>query len=309
MRTLVALLVLFLALPAVAQSRPGVVDDPALSDRERIALANVGLTSLFTVARGVIEGRVRSVGDAAEVAAWGAVAGAGFYAAKDQVGRGRGVLGVGLAFASASVAENAAAGGGVAGHVRVGFGPVDLRLRTPLATRPGPALGVEIDPLGAVALVAVPITGGRPVVRGGVLTYDHPALERTGTGGTYAPGKALGRVVLTEAAPQDLVVRHETIHLVQAVQASAVTPYGTLGSAWRGGRRTTRGGAVQWDLRTDWLYGVVGGLDRLLADGPEDGWGEFEAYELDDAPIPPYGGGFFPTVCLPRPPDVTCDPP
>ena len=303
MRTLVALSALILALPAAAQSRPGVVDDPALSDRERIALANVGLTSLFTLARGVVEGEVRSVGDGLEAAAWGAVAGAGFYAAKDQVGRGRGALGVGLAFASASVAENAAAGGGVAGHVRVGFGPVDLRLRTPLATRPGPALGVEIDPLGAVALVAVPITGGRPIVRGGVLTYDHPALDRTSSGGLHTPGTTIGRVVLTEEDPYDLVVRHETIHLIQAVQASAVTPYGTLGRVWRGGRRTTRGGAVQWDLRTDWLYGVVGGLDRLLADGPEDGWGEFEAYELDDAPIPPYRGPACPTDL---PPDTFC---
>ena len=300
MRTLAALLVLVVAAPALAQPRPGVADGPALSDRERIALANVGLTSLFTLARGVAEGRVRSVGDAAEVAAWGAVAGAGFYAAKDQVGRGRGALGVGLAFASASVAENAAAGGGVAGHVRVGLGPVDLRLRTPLATRPGPALGVEIDPLGAVALVAVPLSGGHPVARGGVLMYAHPALERTSSGGPHTPGMAVGRVVLTEEEPEDLVVRHETIHLVQAVQASAVTPYGTLGGVWRGGRRTSRGGGVQWDLRADWLYGAVGGLDRLLADGPEDGWGEFEAYELDEAPPPKLPS------CLPRPPDVIC---
>ena len=299
MRTLVALLVLLVAGPAAAQSRPGVVDEPALSERERIALANVGLTSLFTLARGVAEGRVRSVRDGLVVAGWGAVAGAGFYAAKDQVGRGRGALGVGLAFASASVAENAAVGGGVAGHVRVGFGPVDLRLRTPLATRPGPALGVEVDPLGAVALVAVPLSGGHPVVRGGVLTYAHPALERTESGGFYTPGMAVGRVVLTEDDPDNLVVRHETIHLIQAVQASAVTPYGTLGRVWRGGRSTSRGGAVQWDIRTDWLYGAVGGLDRLLADGPEDGWGEYEAYGLDSPPDPPYEGGFFPSPCLP----------
>ena len=295
---------LLLALLCSASAAAQVVEvggqpiDRAWSERERIALANVGLTSLFTLARGVAEGRVRSVRDGLEVAGWGAVAGAGFYAAKDQVGRGRGALGVGLAFASASLAENAAAGGGVAGHVRVGFGPLDLRLRTPLATRPGPALGVEIDPLGAVALVAVPLSGGQPVVRGGVLMYDHPALDRTGGGNTRTPGTAIGRVVLTEEDPDDLVVRHETIHLIQAVQASAVTPYGTLGSVWRGGRHTARGGAVQWDVRTDWLYGTVGGLDRLLADGPEDGWGEFEAYTLDEAPP-----SRLPS-CLPRPPDV-----
>ena len=299
MRTFFALLVLVVAAPALAQSRPGVVGEPALSERERIALANVGLTSLFTVARGVAEGRVRSVEDGLEAAAWGAVAGAGFYAAKDQVGRGRGALGVGLAFASASLAENAAAGGGVAGHVRVGFGPLDLRLRTPLATRPGPAVGVEVDPLGAVALVAVPLTGGRPVVRGGALMYDHPALDRTDSGDTHTPGTTIGRVVLTEEDPDHLIVRHETIHLIQAVQTSAVTPYGTLGSVWRSSRHTTPGGAVQWDVRADWLYATLGGLDKLLADGPEDGWAEAEAYELDE---PPPG----PPFCASAPPGAYC---
>lgn len=302
-----AFLLLLLAAPAAAQVRTPAPPDPLLSDRERIALANVGLTSLFTVARGLAEGRVRSVGEAAEAAAWGAVAGAGFYAAKDQVGRGRGALGVGLAFASASLAENAAVGGGVAGHVRAGFGPLDLRVRTPLATRPGPALGVEVDPLGAVALVAVPLSGGRPVVRGGVLTYAHPALERKESGVFYTPGVAVGRVVVTEEDPRDLVVRHETIHVLQAVQAGAVTPYGTLGSVWRGGRRVSRGGAVQWDVRTDWLYATLGGLDKILADGPEDGWVEFEAYGLDSPPDPPYTGGFFPRVCPPDlPPGTFC---
>ena len=286
---LVALSVLLVAAPTSAQPRPGLeTGGPALSERQRIALANVGLTSLFTVARGVVEGRVRSVGDGLEAAAWGAAAGAGFYAAKDQVGRGRGALGVGLAFASASLAENAATGSGPLGHVRVGFGPLDVRVRTPLATRPGPAFGVDVDPLAAVALVAVPLSGGRPVVRGGVLVYEHPALNRPDTGGTYAPGTTVGRVVLTERDPDDHVVRHETVHLIQAVQIGAVTPYGTLGGVWPRVRRTTSGGAVQWDVRVDWLYAGLGGLDKLLADGPEDGWAEAEAYALDEAPLPSY---------------------
>ncbi len=300
MRTLAALSLLLVAAPASAQPRPGLeANGPAFSDRERIALANVGLTSLFTVARGVAEGRVRSVGEGLEAAAWGAAAGAGFYAAKDQVGRGRGALGVGLAFASASLAENAATGGGPLGHVRVGFGPLDLRVRTPLATRPGPALGVGVDPLAAVALVAVPLSGGRPVVRGGVLVYEHSALDRTGTGGTYASGTTLGRVVLMERDPAPHVPRHEMIHLIQTVQASAVTPRGMLGDVWRGGRRTSPNGAVQWDVRMDWLYASLGALDKLLADGPKSGWAEAEAYELDEPPPTPH-------PCPNRPPDTFC---
>ena len=285
MRTALALIALVCAASASAQvvEVGGQPIDQRWSERERIALANVGLTSAFAVVRGVAEGRVQSVRDGAEVAAWGAVAGAGFYAAKDQVGRGRGALGLGLAFASASLAENAATGGGVAGHIRVGFGPLDLRLRTPLATRPGPAVGVEVDPLGAVALVAVPLTGGRAVVRGGSLVYVHPALLRDLRGG--ASGTAAGRVVVVDKL-QDPILRHEAIHVVQAVQISAVTPYGTLGSLWRGGRFTSGGGAVRWDVRADWLTGALAGLSVVLA---KDGLplSEVEAFELDDPPDPP----------------------
>lgn len=292
MRTAVLLLPLLMAAMAHAQVRTPPSDGAGggPSPRERIALANVGLTSAFALARGVVEGRVRSVQDGLEVAAWGGVAGAGFYAAKDQVGRGRSALGLGLAFASASIAENAATGGGVAGHVRVGFGPADLRLRTPLATRPGPAVAVEVDPLGAVALAVVPLTGGRPVVRGGVLMYNHPALNRTEGGGVYSPGMAVGRVVLTEGDPRDLVVRHETIHWVQAIQTSAVTPYETVGALWPSARLTSRNGSVRWDVRADWLYAVLGSLNAALAGDPEDGWPEVEAYELDEAPLPRYEG-------------------
>ena len=305
MRTAFALVLLH-AVPAVAQMRPSEPAGFDVSDRERIALANVGLTSAFTLARGIAEGRVRTVRDGVEVAAWGAVAGAGFYAAKDQVGRGRGALGLGLAFASASLAENAAVGGGVAGHVRAGFGPVDLRVRTPLATRPGPALGVEVDPLGAVALVAVPLTGGRPVVRGGALVHLHPALLRDWRGG--ASGSTAGRVIVVDKL-QDPILRHEAVHLVQGLQASAATPYGRLGDLWRGGRRTSAGGAVQWDVRTDWLTAALGGLSLALA-GDGQPWPEVEAYELDSPPSPPYGpygGGYVPTPCLPRPPDIVCN--
>ncbi len=136
-----------------------------------------------------------------------------------------------------------------------------------------------------------------------LLVYDHPTLARTRSGDTHTPGTTIGRVVLTEESPDGLAVRHETIHLIQAVQTSTVTPHGTLGSLWLGGRRVSSGGTVQWDLRADWLYAVLGGLSVLLADGPEDGWAEAEAYELDSPP----GGGSSPTPCLPRPPGVACN--
>lgn len=255
-------------------------------DRRRLLAVNVGLTSLFTLARGVVGGSVHGAGDGAEALGWGAVAGLGFYLAKDAVGRGHEPLGVGLAFASASLAENAARGGGAFGHARVGFGPIDLRLRTPLATdEDGPNLAAEVDPLSAAALVGLPLRGGRPIIRGGLLLY---VFDDLGTTRYYRRrGNTIGRVARVDARAQDLVVRHEMVHQIQAIQVGAVTPYGTLGALWPEAAPTSADGAVQWDARVDWLYLVLGGANLLLADDPRGRPSELEAYELDEPPAAP----------------------
>ena len=254
------------------------------TSRRRLLAANVGLTALFTLARGVVGGSVDGAGDGAAAFGWGAVAGLGFYLAKDAVGRGDEALGVGLAFASASLAENAGGGGGPLGHVRVGFGPLDLRLRTPLASGDGPALAAEIDPLSVAALLAAPVAGGRPIVRGGALLYVYDDLGQTRQ--YRRRGNTIGRVARVDAEVRDEVVRHEIVHQIQAIQASAVTPYGTLGALWPDAAPTAADGEVRADVRLDWLYVALGALNLALADDPRDRMSEVEAYELDEPPPP-----------------------
>ena len=214
-------------------------------DAELVAF-NVGVTAAFAVIRGTAEGRVRSWRDVAEVAGAGALAGAGFALAKQQVGSGRTLLGVGLGFASSSLVENVAEGEHPFAYLRAGLGPADLRVRLPFAMRPGPEAAVEVDPLAAGALVVLPLQGYRPFLRGGVLTYEAPEDRSR----AFSRGGTLGQVVFIGAGEPPEARRHEIVHSIQFRQCGATLPYGTAGDIVGWARRTSSSGRVTWDVRT-----------------------------------------------------------
>ena len=282
----------------VAQDRPAPPREPVVRPwaervaaletpevRRRVAVANVGGTAALVLGRGLVEGAVRDVGDGAAALGWGAASGAAFYASKALAGRGRPALGYGLAVVAASVAENAAGEAGPLSHLRLPVGPVDLRLRTPLARgaesgRGGADLAVELDPVALVATVAVPIAGGRPRLRRGVPVWAFDDLG--GRPGYTRRGRTVGRTVLIEDDAPPLVLAHETIHRIQGMQVSAVTPYGTLGAILPGDV-TAADGDVAFDVRAEWLYGVQVALWVALTDYL-DRWPEVEARALDEPP-------------------------
>ena len=267
--------------------RVAALETPAV--RRRIAVANVGGTAALVLGRGVVEGGVRTVGDGAEALAWGAASGAAFYGAKTLAGRGRPALGYGVAVVAASVAENAAGDAGPLSHLRLPLGPVDLRLRTPLAragrrsvVRGGAeAVAVELDPLALVATVAVPLAGGRPRLERGVPVWEFDDLG--GPPGYTRRGRTMGRTVLIEADAPEAVLAHETIHRIQGMQTAAVTPYGTLGALVPGARATAFDGDLAADVRAEWVYGVQVALWLTLFDYL-DRWPEVEARALDEPP-------------------------
>ena len=267
-------------------ARVAALETPAV--RRRIAAVNVGGTAALVLGRGVVEGGVRTVGDGAEALVWGAASGAAFYGAKVAAGRGRPALGYGVAVVAASVAENAAGDAGPLSHLRLPLGPVDLRLRTPLA-RPRPsgarggaeAVAVELDPLALVATVAVPLSGGRPRLRRGVPVWEFDDLG--GRPGYTRRGRTMGRTVLVEADAPRPVLAHETIHRIQGMQTAAVTPFGTLGAIVPGAHTTAFDGDLAADVRAEWLYGVQVALWLSLFDYL-DRWPEVEARALDEPP-------------------------
>ena len=252
--------------------------------RRRILAVNVGGTAALVLGRSAVEGEIDNLGDGAQALAWGAVAGAGFYAAKRISGEGQPALALGVAALAGSLAENASTGGGVLGHVRVPLGIADLRVRTPFATRDdGPVLGIEADPLVIGASVVLPLRGFRPRLRRGVAVFERDDL---GGGPRYRrQGRTVERLVLIETDAPRYVLQHETIHRIQALQATAVTPGGTLGSL--GAPRPTAGdGDVTFDVRTEWFYALNGTLWTVLVDYL-DRWPEIEARALDEPPLRP----------------------
>ena len=246
--------------------------------RRRVLAVNVAGTAVLVLGRGALEGEVGGVGDGAQVLAWGAVAGAGLYASKRLAAREPGWA-LGAAALAGSLAENAATGGGLLGHVRVPLGVADVRVRTPFATRDGgPVVGVEADPLVIGASVALPLYGFRPRVRRGAAVFERDGLG--GPPGYRRRGRTVGRLVVVETGAPDRVIAHETIHRIQALQATAVTPAGTVG-ALAGGPLTAASGGVALDVRAEWFYAVNAVLWTALADYL-DRWPEIEARALDE---------------------------
>lgn len=242
--------------------------------RTEIAVVNAGLTGVLALARGAASGRVRSWTDAARIAGVGAAGGLGFALAKREAGAGRLLAGLSLVYGTASVVENVAEGAHPLARIRVGVGPVDVRVRTPLARHAVPVLAVEVDPLGVASLVVLPAAGLRPSLAGGVLTWRD---TDTSTGAVL--GVAVGQVVVLDSA--DPVVRHhEIVHTFQSRQVGAVAPFGTAGSLIPALRRTSLDGRVSWNLRSGVPTGVLGGL--ILAAQPYDQrYFEREAYALE----------------------------
>ena len=249
---------------------------------------NVAAQSVLTVGRGLAEG-----GRAAQVPAFalgGAAAGAGFYGAKRLVGARRPVAGFALAYASASLAENVAEGGHALSHVRLGLGPLDVRVATPFARRDdggaGPGVSVEIEPLSLSAAVVLPLRGFRPRPCAAGVCYRGTEPERVVRGGrTFRRlGRTLGRVVRTWPPLSPRTDAHEGVHVVQGMQIEAATPAGTLRAAL--GARASA--PVALDVRTDWLLPLAGaGLSLVRY---ERAWTEREAFTLagsDTEPVPP----------------------
>ncbi len=258
---------------------------PEPAERHNIAAANAGLTGAFTLLRGVFSGQVKDVGSGVEVFALGAAAGLGFYEAKALIGRGHPMLGTALAYGSASVAESAAEGEHPLGTLRLGPGPLDVRVRTPFYSGEAKAVSVEMSPSGIAALIALPVLGYTPELCGFTLCYR----SSEPIGGFRRNGRVLGRAILLGPEADAEVETHELIHYVQGLQVGAVTPYPTA-STLRLWSAPTLAGRVQADLRIEWLYAAFA-VSSLVVEYDER-WSEIEAHTLD-APAEQACGSLF----------------
>ena len=269
---------------AVRAAPPGVERRRPLPQRSLLAgnvVAGTGLTAARALAEGVPARRLPGV------ALGGAVAGAGFYAAKRLVGRRQTVAGFALAYASASLAENVAEGRHALSHVRVGLGPLDLRVATGLGRDTGgPGVRVEADALSVGAAVVLPLGGYRlRPCRAGLCYRSETSLPFVRGGRRYRRvGRTVGRVVRVWQPFTTRTEAHEGVHVIQGMQLVAATPRGTVReiTGWRSGA------AVALDARVDWLSPLAGALVFPFVPY-ERVWTEREAFTLagpDSAPLP-----------------------
>lgn len=270
-----ALLLTGLTLPAQAQ------DHPEETSRAKIAAFNVALTGTFALGRCWVEGELESWQEAVEIFLYGGAGGYGFYQAKQLVGRGKPVAGLGLAQLSSSVVENAVQNRHPLSHLRFGPGPVDLRVRTPLArTTDSPPVTLEINALTTVFdLIHLVRSGRQPLFAGGTIGFRNTAAADLSTAGSHrADGYAVGRSFVLSRDAEPLTTRHELIHVIQVLQAGATTPYYRL-SALRPGLNRSLGSFLAWDVQLDWLYGVLAPASLII--DYDQRWTEIEAHTLD----------------------------
>lgn len=239
---------------------------PAGTERRRplprvsLLAGNVAAGAALTTARGLAEGRAGRHLPA--LALGGAASGAGFYAAKHLVGERQTVAGFAVAYASASLAENVAEGRHALSHVRVGFGPLDLRIATPWARGDTPGVRLEADPASVVAAVVLPLNGFRPRGCRGGLCYAHDEPVRfVRSGQRYRRvGRTVGRVVRVWPPFTERTEVHEGVHVIQGMQLMAATPRGTVRELAGWSDHADGDAEATLDARVDWLAPVFGGL-------------------------------------------------
>jgi hypothetical protein len=251
------------------------------ADRRRIATINVAATSLFTFVGCAVQAKLqhRSLtrGDAARCFTAGGVAGAGFYQAKRLVARGDITTGWLAANLATSVVENTTAGEHPLSRLGYTFGPLRLRIVTPLDRARESFVDVDVSLIETGFLVRAIADADDIDVRDGMIWYEtrEPIVEgdvvfHGYTWGIY-PGIWHGADVFTP--------RHEAVHAVQSLQLDSIEPpLLTFHRTRRPVRlRHIRGGALNL---TDNVFNAQA-LDY------EDRWGEIEAFRLTEDREPP----------------------
>lgn len=240
----------------------------------KLVLFNSTLTGAFTLGRNLLEGRVESWSDALRTFSIGAAGGYGFYQAKQTAGRGHPMVGLALGYASASVVENTAQGRHPLSHIRFGIGGLDVRLKTPIpSAEDGPTWSLELNALWVASFVAWLPRSKAVLIKNGVFCHLLPNRNDQSIAST------LGRFVILHEGFERYspVMPHEVVHVLQNLQASAVTPYYRLSRLLKG-TELRLGTSVAWDVQFDWLYGALASAN-LLVPYPHR-WNEIEAYTL-----------------------------
>lgn len=239
-----------------------------------IVLGNVIGSSVTTLARGLIQGKVHNFQDALKCLGYGMASGYGFYQAKKQVAAGRTFTGILLANFSASIIDNVSSGEGPLSYIGFTLPLLRVELATPLAKNPRSFVSFSVSPRDVLSLALSLAKSDRASLRGGILTFESDTPLAADV-----RGWAIGIFPTVVSGKPQSVFRHEMVHVVQSLQLMAASPEPFLKDYRReeGGMRflSFRG------IRTQAL-GLVNDFTLAKLQNYNKYWKEDEAYSLVD---------------------------
>jgi hypothetical protein len=189
------------------------------AEREKIAVLNVAATSLFTYLSCVLQKHARPVACLGA----GAVGGLGFYQAKRLAGDGHITTAWLLANLSGSVVENTTAGEHPLSRIGYSFGPLRLRVATPLDRARESLLDIDVSAVETGYMTRAFLDADDVDIRDGLVWYetDDPDVDDEGR---IIHGFTWGLFPGTWSAARDDVWNHEAVHAVQSLQLDSVEP-------------------------------------------------------------------------------------
>lgn len=258
--------ILLLAIPAQA------------ADREKIAALNIAGTTAVTYLGCLVHAKLtKTVPKHARCLAAGAVGGAGFYQAKRVAGNGHITTAWLLANLTSSVVENTTASEHPLARLGYSFGPLRLRVVTPLDEKKESLLDIDINAAEVGYLARAFLDADDVDLRDGMIWYEteSPSVDEQGRA---VHGYTWGLFPGVWKSARDEVWHHEAVHAVQALQLDSVEPPAlTLDRE----RRSVRVRHLRLGLLN--LTDNLG--SQLLP--YEDRWFEIEAYRLANDREPP----------------------
>ncbi len=180
---------------------------------------NIAGQAVFTLLKGIIQGKVKSFKDVGKSLLYGSVAGYGFYESKRMIGKGHITTGVILANLSASISENVSRGEHPLSYLGYSVGPFRFRLATPFAKKPQAIINIETSPKD-ISFFFISLKNSNKIsFRNGLIAFE--AKESTIEN---ARGWTLGIYPAVLRDKPEYVFRHEVIHVVQDLQMMSICP-------------------------------------------------------------------------------------
>lgn len=191
--------------------------------RSEIRLANVAGNAASTLLRGILEGKVRDIGDVGKMLAVGGASGLAFYESKCLISRGDTFKGVALANIAASVTENVATGKHPLARIGYTIGPV--RVHIPVFEK---GFRADINPVSVIRLGYC--LNQKIKFKHGMISFESDDIKNP-----YLKGYAVGLYPVVRNGEPDYVYNHEMIHIVQNMQLYASSPEPYLRRGFRFG--------------------------------------------------------------------------